>query len=143
MPDLLNSPLQLKAFSLEDVRLTQNTEFEPGDININLSFQLEINKLERPENLFKIVMSVGIENGTEGKSSILGGITASAIYEVPNESQEYREMVRYNGTSQLFGFIRSELYSITLKFKYDPILLPSVNLIPIIEAVDENEEQED
>lgn len=136
----LDSPLQLKSLRLVQVELRVNEDYDnsSADKGFTLGFGLEMSSVEGDEHAHRLSMLVELEKKDDGQSPYSGSIQAEGVFSVADASEESMDLVRYNGSSQLYGFIRAELYDLTLKFPHAPVLLPSVNLIPLVETLDED-----
>lgn len=136
----LDSPLQLKSLRLVQVELRVNEDYDKSsaDKGFTLGFGLEMSSVEGDEHAHRLSMLVELEKKDDGQSPYSGSIQAEGVFSVADASEESMDLVRYNGSSQLYGFIRAELYDLTLKFPHAPVLLPSVNLVPLVETLDED-----
>ncbi|WP_339222608.1 protein-export chaperone SecB [Paenibacillus sp. FSL W7-1332] len=124
--------IQLKSYYVSDISFTYTPESESIE-NKRVGFTHEINF--NPNDEVEVILSCSIED----QSGLNLDVVLHGLFEVtiPNEDTEklgykVKDLCEQNTLSILFPYLRSAISDISLKANVDPIILPTINIVALI-----------
>lgn len=131
-------PLQLDAYYVDRLVLDVLEDFDEEAQESHWEIDVDpLHLLNSDDPLTQqVVLSVKFGPAEDGSAPYRGEIAGRAFFHVSGEEDQESaaSLVRFNGSSILFGLLRSQVAQVTALARWSTFLMPPVNLV---EAFDE------
>jgi len=149
------SPLDLLHYYLIDLTITPETvkasEINRGannypsfdDVEFWSQVEHRVRRNDPDPHTFMIMLKLKGEPKENSSFPYRFSIGAEALIQIsPNYPAETREsLIVTNGAAMLYGALREQILNLTSRFRYGPILLPTVNFLNLIQKENVEEKQ--
>lgn len=131
------SPLQLDAFVVNSLRFRANPGYKPGESGggrVDVEPEVLRHKSEPHKHALRLAVRYRSDAQDLGSAPYDVAIEGTGFFSVTEEvpDDEALELIVYNGSAMLYGLLRGQIAQATAFAPYGPLLLPTVNLVPVL-----------
>ncbi|MBQ3044561.1 MAG: protein-export chaperone SecB [Clostridia bacterium] len=130
----MNSSLQFKGYTVNHL-FFENKESTNNSYNVMPELMSEI-KFE-DDKKFSVVLGCKIEPTEENPFPFSLEVIITGNFEVECSDSNYDTLVNKNSVAILFPYLRSTISMLTLNANKTPLVLPTVNIVKMLEKLDE------
>lgn len=148
------SPLQLKHYSLirlnVDLNPNYNAEFVEGVFyptfdSVDLKQNVRVDDGKHTEDFYEFIITLNIACDYGAVESfpykLDAGIWAVLHLDKDFDTEDPERLAVINGTSMVFGVLREQILSLTARFIYGPLMLPTVDFRGLAKAEKSRDDQ--
>lgn len=133
--------IQLESYYVSEISFNYTRESE-SEFEKKVEFSHQINYLGDLEDSFdlEVILGCSVQDPSGMKlEAVLNGYFKVFIPESFEEEERLKDLCERNTLSILFPYLRSIISDISLKANIDPIILPTINIVALIEAQKEED----
>lgn len=136
-PKSEDSIIKFKNYYVDSVKYRTNYDFETSTDGVTIDFDVKREIAEVDENIFAVSLLVNIFDEPEKNNfPFTMDLKVTGIFEFKDYNDEYYEILEQNTIAILFPYVRSLVSSYTANTNLEPLILPIVNVIKMIENAD-------
>ena len=138
-------PLLLDAYYVDRLALDVVEDYDDDAAEQHWEIDVRPQHLTNTEDPLaqQVVLSVRFEPAEGSSAPYRGEIAGRAFFRVCDEEPDKASsLVRFNGSSILFGLLRGQVAQLTAFARWSTFLMPPVNLVEAFERADEAEVEE-
>lgn len=133
----------LDEFFMTRVNVAWHESSQPGTVDLDFRFDYDVAKHTTETNRFRLAFRLGVKSKTPMPVDYSLDCEIVGFFHFPPETTDdaMQRLIRLNGSTILYGVLRGQLAHITGSFPRQKLILPTVMMEDVVNAVEQEKEQ--